>query len=217
MRDWVNGVTPINDCFFWDFVNLGFGFGFKIACIKSIVAGAIARENFGESNNIPIIIVASLSPIVSFLILVFPIVTKKTADQLGFTPNNTKFETLIVNGKAENYYKISFFSGLEESYHRVLHYISIFAGLAMGYFSIIAHLNHHGYSRNWTLELCFGGVSIILILFWALSRVTHSDGPATDIGIKRFFLFMEYIGLYYYMVTMVMVSVIAGDLITNVH
>eukprot|EP00300_Choanocystis_sp_HF-7_P005382 c14051_g1_i2.p1 GENE.c14051_g1_i2~~c14051_g1_i2.p1 ORF type:complete len:404 (-),score=35.09 c14051_g1_i2:11-1222(-) len=58
------------------------------SCFAScfIICGARARELCGKKNNFVAVCMAALSPLVSSLIFIFPLVAPKSAAELGFTP-----------------------------------------------------------------------------------------------------------------------------------
>jgi len=176
--------------------------------ILIIVATAAFTSSFILSNGIAqkqrypetkewTIVLASLSPLLSTLILIFPLLISKDIMDLGFAPIGVQID-------ADNKYPMRFFSSLNKGWHKALHYIAIFSGVITGYITIIYNLNTIQYSRTFTFELIiticgiFCLFSFLLPGFCKIENFTQAQ--------KRLVLFFEFAGLFAYMISLIFIS-----------
>jgi len=187
------------------------GVAFYTSCF--IACGAIAREKIGKSNTTYIVIFASLSPLISSMILISPLVVKVNAIDLGFVPLDANFldggynlfwSTLCLNRmKRETAY----------CFQTLFHYLFVGLGIFLGLYSVIWHINKSDYSPKHTYELVGALItSLFLFAFFVAGLLNLKYANRSS---KRVRLYFEFLGLYYYLVMMIYVSCVAGDIIMD--
>lgn len=199
------------------------GVSFFTSCF--ILCGAIARENLFEvtgkhkQNATWSVVLATLSPLFSAAILVFPLEIDKSSFQLGMIPRDQPVvvRTLLKGPQ----YAMKFFNCFPPEWsaacHRGLHFFAIVTGLAFGFITIIYHLatmhlnTQEGSSIPSFVVLIIGVViSVLCCGFFVFAGILSPDSTNHE----RSVMFMEYLGLFFYLITMIFTSIIAGDVIT---
>jgi len=189
-----------------------------------IVLNGIARANSTQPGAQPAedpvwILLASLSPFVSWMILLFPIVVHHKADHLMFTPFGHEREKqaekhilcLLIPGAKESQWTIRFYRFCSTGCHILFHVGAISGGLALGYTSLLhAQLADHNVSRFWYLL-----ISIVSVFFFFLLTVIGNvevivlryDKLMKNKWYKRLTLWFEYTGLYFYMLALIYTAI----------
>jgi len=251
------------------------GISFWSSCF--IAAGGIANYLLKHTDDWYLVICASLSPLVSFGILIFPIPVDKSAGELGFTifpryffqevtkrsaiqNQSWNFRDLFsrclkgdntvqdrvpltetsdsVQDRApltETSYSNILASQVEESYidhefgvkkyrlyfypcshlvHTLLHFLAVIIGLVLGWFTVIKRFRRDEYSTQGTIELTFTIISMLCcVSFIVASCFEVKPKYHHETGVKRWILYFEFLGLFFYMMALLYVSVCASDLI----
>jgi len=182
-----------------------------------ILCGAITREKLNKTNDYVTVACATFSPIITFLILIFPIVVYKTEKELGMKPNSDDYK-IVVKRKYSNLrtkftFEMKFYKCCSVPVHTLMHFFVVISGVVLGYYSIIKHLSNKKDNYKWVFELLFLVISIIYLLLFAVFDQMNVNREKSSV--KRIRLYTEFIGLYYYMVCMIYVSVVAGDVISD--
>jgi len=195
-----------------------------VACYTSclIVCGGIVRQKLGNTDE-PAwrVIVGSLSPLFTASILVFPIVVRKTPQELGMTPLVSPLAELVDHAAdpaadpANRTYKMSFYS-FSEGWHDALHFGGVATGLATGYVSVGHYLTHDQYNFAHSLQIALMAISAVCcVLFLIGGKLRNAEaGAVVPLYVKRFVLLVEYVGLYYYMILMITSTVVAGNILS---
>ncbi len=178
------------------------GVSFFTSCF--ILAGAIARERAGNANAAWAVVLGSLSPIVSSLMLLAPIQVTKTAGELRMIPN-----TQPSDGKFE----LKFYKCLKKEHHQFLHYAAIISGLLMGYASIVSNIINEPLSLapQIVVSVCTLISALAMIIFLCANNCKGADKN------KRAAFLCEFIGLFYYMCSLIISNAITGDLIDTAN
>jgi len=189
------------------------GAAFYTSCF--ILCGGIASQNQGQNPNVAIVILASISPILSFCILISPLVVKNNAVGLGFVPLNTE----LINGGYILFWAPSCLKRMNRntaySFQTFFHYFFVGLGVIMGYTAVIFHVQSGEKWTNQLVLLVLGvGVSFFSMFLFIIMSIIGIQYK--NIHSKRSRLYMEFLGLYYYMVLMVMLGIISGGIISEV-
>jgi len=165
------------------------------------------------------VILASLSPCVSWMILLFPIVVHHKADHLLFTPFGHEREKeadkylfcLKFPGARENQWTMRFYRFSPSGVHILFHVTAIGGGLTLGYTSLFhQQASDHNTFRFWYLVISIvsvfaffvltviGNVEVIVFRYQNLMRSKWY---------KRLTLWFEYTGLYYYMLALIYTAI----------
>jgi len=170
-----------------------------------ILSNGIATQNAeGYSfERVWTTILASLSPLISSGILIFPLLVEKHISEINFIP----LQVQMVNNK----YPLRFFKPFPSWMHKALHYVSIVCGLVLGYTTIIYNIDTTEYSREHTFKIVLtsGGLAFTLCFFIPI----FFDIEDESIGKKRFLLWLEFLGLYAYMLLLIYISMLSGVLV----
>jgi len=168
-----------------------------------ILTNGIATRDQGGDVKSWVIVLGSLSPLISTGILVFPLLVKKTAQDLHFIPLNVVIEN--------NKYPLRFFPDLNEGWHKALHYLAIGSGLVLGYITIIYHINTTDYSSAHTFQIILTTAGLVFTLAFLAPLFFDLEGE--DVGKKRFLLYFEFLGLYAYLMLLIYISFLSGKLV----
>jgi len=188
------------------------GVAFYTSCF--ILCGSITSQKQGENPNVAIVILATMSPIVSFCILISPLVVKNNAVGLGFVPLNTE----LINGGYILFWAPVCLKRMKRNtaytFQTFFHYFFVAFGVIMGYVAVVFHIQT---GEKWTnqlvllaLGLCVSGCFMFTFIIISVIGIQYRN-----IHSKRSRLYIEFLGLYYYMVLMVMLGVIAGGLLPD--
>jgi len=177
------------------------GTSFYSSCF--ILSNGASSEDSGADVQHWYIICASLSPLVSTLILFFPLFIEKDAQELQIIPIGIPLNA--------NNYSMRFFPRLDSKCHRVLHYLAIVGGLTLGYFTIIYNINTREYNRSYTFTLILCVASVIFSAAFFVSLFFQLTNA--NIQHQRYILYLEFLGLYSYMVLLIYISMESGNLI----
>jgi len=164
-----------------------------------IISGGITREKTHKSINEPVVVVAG-----------------KTGIELRMLPQDVHRilpDPPRALSPAEYKYKLTFFKGVSTGWHKIFHFLAVSAGVSTGYASVVSHLVDTGANKqtSWILELIILILSgVCLFCFILAGKFTDHDASPNW---KRFILFIEFLGLYFYMISIIYTSAIAGDLI----
>jgi len=98
--------------------------------------------------------------------------------------------------------------------HVLFHFLAVGVGLGFGWATVIRHYSEENYSRRGTVELTFTLISIVCVLAFLVSGgFDVSPKHHNERGSKRMILYFEFLGLFFYMMALLYVSVVAGGLI----
>jgi hypothetical protein len=216
------------------------GLSFFTCCF--IIAGGIARTRLHKSNTEWTIVLASISPILAFLILVFPIGVSKTAADLGMIPLPANPLPRRPNNLGHNEYEILFYpwcncwttrlgiwspcvdwlcccclfrccwpSCSVRAVHRLLHFLAVGSGLLCGWISVGYNFNTTPYRTSGTVGLIYLVTSCVTCFSFIAAGIFDVNHAPREV--KRLILYLEYVGLFYYMMSIIHTSIISGDLI----
>jgi len=185
-----------------------------------ITCGAISRTLIGKANHSWSVIFASLSPIISSLILVFPVVVFQTVDELHMIPlgqyNSHRAHLVTIDDipHHNDLIQIKFFKNCTPRFHKWMHFIMIGTGLLLGFSSMIYYVKNADYSEYHSLLIALTSISGVICIVFFIAGLYAEFNKASR-GFKMFRLYVEFVGLYYYMLTLILISAKAGDIMYN--
>jgi len=204
------------------------GVTFFTSCF--ILAGGIAMEQeltdpYDRHVNSWTTIIGTLSPLIVSCILIFPIVVWKTPEQLGFNPRGRiKHKDIVLrpgdgpeiqvqNRNGQIFYEMRFFHTKSSAWHGCFHALSVSVGLLFGFVPVIYRLATQPYGRSFVAEMFFSVIALFACFLFGITGVMDPESAAWSLGVKRLVLFVEYLGLYYYMMSLIVTSIVFGGLI----
>jgi len=205
------------------------GVTFFTSCF--ILAGGIAMEkqltdSWERHVNSWTTVLGTLSPLIVSGILIFPIVVWKTPGQLGFNPrgkikhqdkvirdNGDGPEIQITKRGGEIYYEMRFFHTKGSGWHHLFHAAAVGVGLLFGFVPVIYRLVTQPYGRSFVAEMFFSVIAIFACFLFGITGIMDPESQQWSLGVKRLVLFVEYLGLYYYMMSLIVTSIVFGGLI----
>jgi len=128
---------------------------------------------------------ASLSAILSALILIFPLPVKKNLLELGFRPIKDNFHEKKWDENLN--YKLKFYPRFSRKCQKWTHYMFIGVGLIVGWISVLTEMVYN--QDNLWLKVIYLGVSVICVICFICSKNTDDS---------RSVLYSEYLGLHFY-------------------
>jgi len=188
-----------------------------------VAAGGIVREQLHYDVDRPMVILGALSPLFTCMILVFPIVVSKSEFELKMNPrldyrcfNLALCEPFVKI--SEGQFQFSFFPCLSEGWHKIFHFVFVGVGLVLGYVSTFMYMKTREYSSSYKWQISFLLLSIICNCFFLVIGCFQAAGNVEvrrNRDFDRVALYCEYIGLYFYMVTLIYNSILSGNLLTG--
>jgi len=156
-----------------------------IVCYSTFVSTCLLHR--ADRYNEFYLYTASLSAILSALILIFPLPVKKNMLELGFRPikDNCKEQEWDKNLN----YKVQFYptSSFSRKCQKWTHYMFIGVGLILGWISVLTEMIYN--QDNLWLKVIYLLVSVICVICFIRSKKTDSN---------RAVLYSEYLGLHFY-------------------
>jgi len=111
-------------------------------------------------------------------------------------------------------HRLLFYSFCGRLPHILAHFAAVGIGLGFGWFSVIKRYAVEDYSRHGTVDLTFTIISMICCIAFVVSGFFEVyPFHHNERGIKRLILYFEFLGLFFYMMALLYVSVVAGNLI----
>jgi hypothetical protein len=152
------------------------------------------------------------SPLLSALILVVPLVVKKTKVDLGFMP---------MKKKQDKFYRLRLYK-INTTWNDRLHGLVVGLGVLTGYIAIVINLYHkrNDYSYHYGFTIYYLVFSVINCITFACWPSKDSEKPSTarigketEVWKLQLRLFIEFIGLYYYLSALVLILTMNRDLL----
>lgn len=152
-------------------------------------------------------IVSSISPLISGLILIFPLPVIKTAQELHMIPLDDPYS---LPGDRQPQFKVLFYQGVMPLYQRLLHYLAVFAGVGSGYVIAAESLMNTDKKAGWWIELVLLVISGACILLFFLKELYRSWLQKETLD--QVTVYFEFLGLFYYLVATVLGAAVTGNL-----
>lgn len=193
-----------------------------------IVMGGILREAKGEAVTHWVVVVGTLSPLVTSLILIFPIVVVKTPNELLMEP----IDAAVYKGKDDHGNKLFamyFHRWMDDKWHSRLHGLCVFVGVVLGYIAIIHSLTQMPpTSAQFSLCVSLLVLSMVSIstffigrMFCGKNKRFFTDGLCCSLGasvpdrVDRWMLLAEFLGLAWYMLGLTISNAITAGFIQD--
>jgi len=184
------------------------GISFFTSCF--ILSSAIASTLVNHYDGyMAADILAALSPIISCLILVFPLVVTKTPAELGMTPRGMPHTVDEANNPVQ--FKMRFYKGLSPKCHEYLHFAVVLIGVFSGLISSGLQL-YAVYHIWWWGSVVLVTIAALCLFLFLVTSTVGRDGVGL-LGHNRASLLLEFLGLYFYMLFLIHTSAITGDLL----
>jgi hypothetical protein len=193
-----------------------------------VVAGGIARELQNYDVDRTMVLLGAISPLLTCMILVAPIVVSKTAEELKMTPDTDYRINFFciecapfvraepIQQDSPQRYTLYFFPCFSSNIHTVLHFLAVGSGLALGYASSIMYMSTREYSPSYKWQVGFLVTSAVCCaIFIAAGAFQELSDLKDNHELRRFVFWIEYIGLYFYMITLIYNSILSGNLLTG--
>ena len=126
---------------------------------------------------------------------------------------------VIIPGTLPTYFSMSFYSGVSRGWHRALHMFVVLCGITTGYAYVIGNImqraNRDVLVTNSIAEDTTVVIQIVLIVISAFCVVLFLLATLIDTGYlpptwKRRMLFIEFLGLFYYIMSLVFTASVSG-------
>ncbi len=194
-----------------------------------IVMSGVVRETRGEQLTYWPVALAAISPLVTSCILIFPIVVRKTTEELLMEPLDGAVY-LGLDEKGERIYTMYYHRYMSGFWHAAFHYFFVMTGVGLGYISIIHALVNDISTKSpgHSLVLALFVLSVVSVVIFFVGRMLcgkgkrfFSDGLCCVVvgnvpdRVDRWLLVAEFLGLMWYFLDLILIAAITSGFVMD--